>query len=119
MLRVTSQEMRYLLRNWLDVLIVVSAGFNLFGWESEWVALAWLTRVAMVGLPCRPQFPAHWCIGWRLPGRTGAYASAIRPGTLTVGAEAREEGDQWIVGKVVMSRSARRLMEGWVRVPRT
>jgi len=39
-------------------------------------------------------------------------------GTLNVGAEAREEGGQWVVSKAVMSRSARRLMEGWVRVPR-
>jgi probable AcnD-accessory protein PrpF len=38
-------------------------------------------------------------------------------GTLGVGAEARAEGGQWIVGKALMSRSARRLMEGWVRVP--
>ena len=38
-------------------------------------------------------------------------------GTLSVGAEAREEGGQWTVRKVIMSRSARRLMEGWVRVP--
>lgn len=38
-------------------------------------------------------------------------------GTLSVGAEAREEGGQWAVRKVMMSRSARRLMEGWVRVP--
>ena len=38
-------------------------------------------------------------------------------GTLSVGAEARAEGGQWIVSKALMSRSARRLMEGWVRVP--
>ena len=38
-------------------------------------------------------------------------------GTLSVGAEAREEAGQWIVTKAMMSRSARRLMEGWVRVP--
>ena len=38
-------------------------------------------------------------------------------GTLSVGAEALEEGGQWTVRKVMMSRSARRLMEGWVRVP--
>lgn len=38
-------------------------------------------------------------------------------GTLRVGAEAvRIEGD-WAVAKAVMSRSARVLMEGWVRVP--
>ncbi|WP_028239213.1 2-methylaconitate cis-trans isomerase PrpF [Stutzerimonas azotifigens] len=38
-------------------------------------------------------------------------------GTLRVGAEAREEGGEWAVTKAVMSRSARILMEGWVRVP--
>ena len=38
-------------------------------------------------------------------------------GTLNVGAEAHEEAGQWTVAKVMMSRSARRLMEGWVRVP--
>ena len=38
-------------------------------------------------------------------------------GTLRVGAEARQEGGDWVVAKAVMSRSARVLMEGWVRVP--
>ena len=38
-------------------------------------------------------------------------------GVLNVGAEAREKDGQWAVTKVMMSRSARRLMEGWVRVP--
>jgi probable AcnD-accessory protein PrpF len=38
-------------------------------------------------------------------------------GTLAVGAEAEERDGAWIVTKVVMSRSARRLMEGWIRVP--
>jgi len=38
-------------------------------------------------------------------------------GTLSVGAEARKENGEWIVSKAMMSRSARRLMEGWVRVP--
>jgi 2-methylaconitate cis-trans-isomerase PrpF len=36
---------------------------------------------------------------------------------LRVGAEARQEGGDWVVTKAVMSRSARVLMEGWVRVP--
>ena len=36
---------------------------------------------------------------------------------LTVGAQASQQGAQWIVTKAVMSRSARRLMEGWVRIP--
>jgi 2-methylaconitate cis-trans-isomerase PrpF len=38
-------------------------------------------------------------------------------GCLAVGAEASEADGQWRVDKVLMSRSARRLMEGWVRVP--
>jgi 2-methylaconitate cis-trans-isomerase PrpF len=38
-------------------------------------------------------------------------------GTLRVGAEARQVDGQWQVGKAIMSRSARVLMEGWVRVP--
>jgi 2-methylaconitate isomerase len=38
-------------------------------------------------------------------------------GTLKVGAAASQTGGEWKVDKVVMSRSARVLMEGWVRVP--
>jgi probable AcnD-accessory protein PrpF len=38
-------------------------------------------------------------------------------GTLTAGAEAVQRDGEWSVTKAVMSRSARRLMEGWVRVP--
>jgi len=38
-------------------------------------------------------------------------------GTLKVGAEAVCINDNWTVNKVSMSRSARVLMEGWVRIP--
>ncbi|MGE0797255.1 MAG: 2-methylaconitate cis-trans isomerase PrpF [Lautropia sp.] len=38
-------------------------------------------------------------------------------GALTVGAVAEQSAGQWSVRKVVMSRSARRLMEGYVLVP--
>lgn len=38
-------------------------------------------------------------------------------GTLRVGAQATLENGQWQVKKAIMSRSARVLMEGWVRVP--
>ncbi|MBZ2167839.1 2-methylaconitate cis-trans isomerase PrpF [Marinobacter sp. F4216] len=38
-------------------------------------------------------------------------------GTLRVGASARKDGDAWVAEKASMSRSARILMEGWVRVP--
>ncbi|TBU71792.1 2-methylaconitate cis-trans isomerase PrpF [Pseudomonas daroniae] len=51
----------------------------------------------------------------------GGERSAVRfghpSGTLRVGAEARRGGGQWTVTKAIMSRSARVLMEGWVRVP--
>lgn len=38
-------------------------------------------------------------------------------GTLTVGAKAKQAAQGWLIEKAVMSRSARILMEGWVRVP--
>jgi probable AcnD-accessory protein PrpF len=38
-------------------------------------------------------------------------------GTLKVGAQASEVNGAWVVNKAVMSRSARILMEGWVRIP--
>ncbi|BES71705.1 2-methylaconitate cis-trans isomerase PrpF [Marinobacter nanhaiticus D15-8W] len=38
-------------------------------------------------------------------------------GTLRVGAEAKQVDGAWVVEKAIMSRSARILMEGWVRVP--
>lgn len=38
-------------------------------------------------------------------------------GTLTVGAEAKFENQQWIIKKVSMSRSARILMSGYVHLP--
>jgi probable AcnD-accessory protein PrpF len=39
-------------------------------------------------------------------------------GTLRVGAEAVQVENDWTVAKAIMSRSARVLMEGWVRIPR-
>ena len=51
----------------------------------------------------------------------GGERTAVRfghpSGTLRVGAEARQVDGQWHVTKAIMSRSARILMEGWVRVP--
>jgi len=38
-------------------------------------------------------------------------------GTLGVGAEAKEINGEWTATKAMMSRSARIIMEGWVRVP--
>ena len=50
-------------------------------------------------------------------GQDGRVRFGHPSGSLSVGAEAVEESGQWAVKKVMMSRSARRLMEGWVRVP--
>jgi hypothetical protein len=51
----------------------------------------------------------------------GGERSAVRfghpSGTLRVGAEAVQADGEWQVAKAIMSRSARVLMEGWVRVP--
>lgn len=51
----------------------------------------------------------------------GGERTAVRfghpSGTLRVGAEAALVDGQWQVKKAIMSRSARVLMEGWVRVP--
>ncbi len=51
----------------------------------------------------------------------GGERSAVRfghpSGTLRVGAEAQLVNGEWAVTKALMSRSARILMEGWIRVP--
>ena len=51
----------------------------------------------------------------------GGARNAVRfghpSGTLRVGAEATQVNGEWSVAKAIMSRSARVLMEGWVRVP--
>jgi 2-methylaconitate isomerase len=50
-------------------------------------------------------------------GKDGRVRFGHPSGVLAVGAEACEERGQWKVTKVSLSRTARRLMEGWVRVP--
>jgi len=51
----------------------------------------------------------------------GVERNAVRfghpSGTLRVGAEASLENGEWVVKKAIMSRSARVLMEGFVRIP--
>jgi probable AcnD-accessory protein PrpF len=63
-----------------------------------------------------------------IPGTLVSIAAGNKPhtavrfghpsGTLRVGAEAQQVNGEWVVKKAIMSRSARVLMEGWVRVPR-
>ena len=49
------------------------------------------------------EWPASWLWAWSDRAKTGAQAS-LKDG-------------EWTVKKAMMSRSARVLMEGWVRVP--
>ena len=51
----------------------------------------------------------------------GGERQAVRfghpSGTLRVGAQASKVDGEWVITKALMSRSARVLMEGWVRIP--
>jgi 2-methylaconitate isomerase len=51
------------------------------------------------------------------PESGGAVRFGHPSGSLQVGAQARRENGAWVVTKAIMSRSARRLMEGFVLVP--
>ena len=50
-------------------------------------------------------------------GERDAVVFGHPSGTLKVGAQASQVNAQWTVDKAIMSRSARVLMEGWVRIP--
>ncbi|WP_068545241.1 2-methylaconitate cis-trans isomerase PrpF [Thalassotalea crassostreae] len=50
-------------------------------------------------------------------GERGSVTFGHPSGTLKVGAEASQIDGNWTVNKAIMSRSARVLMEGWVRIP--
>jgi 2-methylaconitate isomerase len=50
-------------------------------------------------------------------GMRNAVVFGHPSGALRVGAEATQREGQWVVAKAIMSRSARTLMEGWIRVP--
>lgn len=50
-------------------------------------------------------------------GERNAVCFGHPSGTLLVGAQAQRQDGDWVVNKALMSRSARVLMEGWVRVP--
>jgi 2-methylaconitate cis-trans-isomerase PrpF len=54
-----------------------------------------------------------------VPDSHGSIRFGHPSGSLAVGAETRQTNDDWIVTKAIMSRSARRLMEGFVFVPST
>jgi probable AcnD-accessory protein PrpF len=50
-------------------------------------------------------------------GERNAVTFGHPSGTLKVGAEAAQVNGEWTATKAIMSRSARVLMEGWVRIP--
>jgi len=50
----------------------------------------------------------------RIAADCGAAGLLVKP---PLGAEAQQVDGEWAVKKAIMSRSARVLMEGWVRVP--
>ncbi|BBB29452.1 2-methylaconitate cis-trans isomerase PrpF [Neptunomonas japonica] len=50
-------------------------------------------------------------------GERNAVTFGHPSGTLKVGAEAAQVDGEWTATKAIMSRSARVLMEGWVRIP--
>ncbi len=50
MLYLTRQKVTYIKTNWLNLLIILGAGLNAVGWQTEWVALLRVLRVLYVGL---------------------------------------------------------------------
>ena len=50
MLYLARQKWTYLKYNWLSLLIILGAGLNVIGWQTEWIALVRLLRVLYVGL---------------------------------------------------------------------
>lgn len=50
MLHVVRQRLRYLMRNWLDLLIIAAAAVSLVGYDTGWLVLARFARVAMVAM---------------------------------------------------------------------
>jgi voltage-gated potassium channel len=50
MLRLTQQRAAYLMRNWLDLLVIAFTLAGLAGFGTEWVALVRLTRALVVGM---------------------------------------------------------------------
>lgn len=76
-----------------------------------------MTGTGAVALAAAAAIPGTLVQGITRPGADGMIRYGHPSGTQAVGAQAQESAGQWIVTRAFMSRSARRLMEGWVRVP--
>ncbi|QUN05636.1 2-methylaconitate cis-trans isomerase PrpF [Shewanella yunxiaonensis] len=77
-------------------------------------AMMGTAAVAIATAACIPGTLVNLAAGG---GERGQVRFGHPSGTLKVGAEAECHNDQWQVNKVMMSRSARVLMDGTVRVP--
>lgn len=77
-------------------------------------AMMGTAAVAIAAAACVPTTLVNISAGG---GEKNAVTFGHPSGTLKVGAKANLTKHGWVVEKAVMSRSARVLMEGWVRVP--
>jgi len=77
-------------------------------------AMMGTAAVAIAAAAAVPGTLVHQAAGG---GRRDSVVFGHPSGTLKVGAGVSQQGAAWQVDKVSMSRSARVLMEGWVRVP--
>ncbi|MDB1123823.1 2-methylaconitate cis-trans isomerase PrpF [Vibrio algarum] len=77
-------------------------------------AMMGTAAVAIAAAACVPTTLVNIAAGG---GEKNAVTFGHPSGTLKVGAKANQTKYGWVVEKAVMSRSARVLMEGWVRVP--
>ena len=86
-------------------------------WLTEASFPAWVVTSLLLGLGF--SFFSGTVVNLAAGGGTrGAVRFGHPSGTLRVGADVQQADGQWVVTKAVMSRSARVLMEGTVRVPR-
>jgi len=76
-----------------------------------------MTGTGAVAIAAAAAIPGTVVHGVAPVGSDGRIRFGHPSGRLSVGAEAEWRDGEWSVTKVLMSRSARRLMEGWVRVP--
>lgn len=76
-----------------------------------------MTGTGAISLAAACAIPGNLVSRIARPGADGRVRIGHPSGRLIVGAEAEERDGTWVVTKALMSRSARRLMEGWVLLP--
>ncbi len=76
-----------------------------------------MTGTGAISLAAASAIPGNVVSRIGRPGADGRIRVGHPSGRLVVGAEACERDGTWVVSKALMSRSARRLMEGWVVIP--